>query len=99
MQFETSQSSCPLCKRILPASGADCVPGSRLCDQCRNIVQEVFPGPPSRPSISMAAHGNGPMALVQQGAPVPDLTPIDLSFIEDDSSFDSFEEEAEFSSP
>lgn len=47
----------------------------------------------------MAAHGNGPMALVQQGAPVPDLTPIDLSFIEDDSSFDSFEEEAEFSSP
>lgn len=101
MQFEMSQSSCPLCKRTLPASVAGLAPGSRLCDQCRSIVQEAFPGPASRVSVSTAAPQNhGPMALVQQGAPVLDLPPIDSSqFIEDTSSVDSFEQQAEFSSP
>ena len=101
MQFEMSQSSCPLCRRTLSASVAGLAPGSRLCDQCRSIVQEAFPGPASRVLVSPAAPpNNGAMALVQQGAPVLDLPPIDSSeFIEDGSSVDSFEEETESLSP
>jgi cell division septation protein DedD len=62
-------------------------------------VQEAFPGSASRRSVSTAGHQNGPMALVQQAAPVMDLPPIDSSeFIEDGSIVDSFEAETEFSS-
>lgn len=101
MQFEMSQSSCPLCKRTLSASVAGLAPGSRLCDQCRNIVQEAFPAPASRVLVSTAAaQNNGAIALVHQGAPVLDLPPIDSSeFMEGDSSVHSFEKEAEFLTP
>ena len=100
MQIEMSQSSCPLCRRSLPASVVGFAPGSRLCDQCRSIVQEAFPGAASRLSVSTSApQTRGRMSLVDQGAAALDLPPIDSSeFIEHGSS-DSFEQEAEFSSP
>src|SRR6266513_2072150 len=101
MQFEISQSFCPLCRRTSPASGAGLAPGSRLCDQCRNIVQEAFPGPASRVLVSTpASQNNGAMARAHQGAAMLDLSPIDSSeFIEDDSGVDSFEQDADFLSP
>lgn len=100
MQFEMSQS-CPLCRRTLPASVVELAPGSRLCGECRSIVQEAFPVAASRLSVPTAIHQNqGSMAVAHQGAPVLDLPPIDTSeFIEDGSSIDSFDQEAEFSSP
>ncbi|MEK6321606.1 MAG: SPOR domain-containing protein [Acidobacteriota bacterium] len=83
----------------MPVSLAGLASESRLCDQCRTIVQEAFPGPGSRVSASAAAvQNNGVMALVHQGAPVLDRTQADSpAFDEDGSSVvESLEKESQF---
>lgn len=54
MQSEMTQTSCPLCRRRLPASEAGQAPGTRLCEQCQSLVQTAFPGALSRSGTSAA---------------------------------------------
>lgn len=98
MQFEMARSSCPLCRRPLSASPTGLAPGTRLCEQCRSIVQKAFPMPNSRVAASAAAaQDGGACAIVQQVAPVLDRPLLDLPvFTEDGSSVvESFEQEAQ----
>src|SRR6266852_3174579 len=98
MQLEMAHTSCPLCKRPLSMSPAGLAPDTRLCDQCRTIVQTAFPGAGSRVAASATAvQNNGAIALVQQGAPALDRPQVDPpAFIEDGASVvESFEQDAQ----
>lgn len=98
MQFAISNSTCPLCRSPLSDNLAGLGPGTRLCDQCRTIVQEAFPGSARRLSGSaVVVEANGAMTAIPQDDPVSDLRfPEPQESFEDVSSYESFEYESQF---
>lgn len=98
MQFEMAHASCPLCKRSLPANAFALAPDTRLCEQCRTIVQTAFSGANSRIAPPAGTvQNNVTNALGHQGVSALDCPQIYLPvFVEDRLRVTgSFEQEAE----
>lgn len=73
MKVEAAHSSCPLCKRQLPARIALEIPDTRLCEQCQSMAVTALRGARAVVSASTVVEiDDHPIAKFQADAPAPD---------------------------